>query len=133
MISRGFITGIWHGLLAVAFAYVLFLQLVASGVAGTTHVAAKLTIGEVGASVICGSGGGVEADPSMPAHIDGTNTCCAWGMSGGTGIISPPSADNQSIRYARTAIAVDYREAPNAPLNVKPSRAHPSRAPPVVV
>lgn len=123
--------GIWRGLLAVTFAYVLLLQLVASGVAGTTHVAARLTIGEIDASVICGPGG-AEADPSMPAHIEGTNTCCVWGMSGAAGAVGPPPSQDQGIRYASSVIAMAYGERPNAALKAKPSKAHASRAPPVL-
>lgn len=132
MTSRGLITGIWRGALAVAFAYVLLLQLVASGVAGTTHAAARLTVGEIGASVICGPGGSAEADPAMPTHIEGTNTCCVWGMSGGIGIVSPPPSPDQTIRYASSAVAADYSETPNDPLQAKPGRAHASRAPPAL-
>lgn len=132
MIFRGSITSIWRGALAVTCAYVLLLQLVASGVAGTTHVAAKLTIGEIGTSVICGPGGGASADPSAPAHIEGTNTCCVWGISGWTGIFSPPPAGDQSIRYAGVAVPVDYGETSPVPLKVRFGRANASRAPPAL-
>jgi len=131
MTSGSFSSGIWRGLLAVTFAYVLLLQLIAGGVAAATHSAAGLGSGNFGTSVICGSGGGT-AD-TAPTHVEGTNTCCIWGIAGAPTLVAAPPAELQQIRYKARSVAVSYdNEAyPDAP-KARAGRAHGSRAPPTL-
>ncbi|TCR65553.1 hypothetical protein [Bosea sp. BK604] len=127
MIPGRFSSGIWRGLIAVTFAYVLLLQLVAAGVSGAAHAATGLGSGTFGTAVMCGGGA---AGDTVPSHVEGTNTCCVWGMSAATTLLAAPPADPQQVRYPARFIAVSYDDAcPDAP-SARPGRAHGSRAPP---
>ncbi|MFC5422921.1 hypothetical protein ACFPOB_25550 [Bosea eneae] len=74
--------------MAVACSLVLLLQLMASALAGSTHVAVKFDAGEVGLVEICGATPSSKRDRTT--HVEGVNACCFWAKSVALAPLTPP-------------------------------------------
>lgn len=78
-----------RGFLAAACGLVLMFQLMASALAGSTHLAAKFDVGEISLVEICGATPESKRDRS--AHVEGVNACCVWAKSVALAPLAPPA------------------------------------------
>lgn len=77
-----------RGLLAAACGLVLVFQLMASALAGSSHLATKFDAGEISLAEICGTT--PESKGDQAAHVEGVNTCCVWAKSVALAPLIPP-------------------------------------------
>ena len=89
MTSTGTSRDLGRGLLAAACGLVLMVQLMASALAGSTHLAAKFDAGEISLVEICGATPDSKRDRS--AHVEGVNACCVWAKSVALAPLNPPA------------------------------------------
>ena len=89
MTSIGTSRDLGRGLLAAACGLVLMFQLMASALAGSTHLAAKFDAGEISLVEICGATPDSKRDRS--AHVEGVNACCVWAKSVALAPLAPPA------------------------------------------
>ena len=101
MISTGTLRDAGRGLLAAACGLVLMFQLMASALAGSTHVAVKFDAGEISLVDICGATPDSKRDRS--AHVEGVNACCVWAKSVALAPMAPPAPASLIPRRAEPA------------------------------
>ncbi|MCA0420292.1 MAG: hypothetical protein LCH80_16470 [Proteobacteria bacterium] len=77
-----------RGLLGAACGLVLLFQLMASALAGSSHLAVKFSAGEISLTEICGTT--LDSKGAPAAHIEGVNTCCVWAKSVALAPLMPP-------------------------------------------
>lgn len=77
-----------RSVLATACGLVLVFQLMASALAGSTHLAVKFDAGEIALVEICGATPDSTRDRS--AHVEGVNACCVWAKSVALAPLTPP-------------------------------------------
>lgn len=77
-----------RGLLFAACGLVLLFQLMASALAGSSHVAVKFDAGEIGLIEICGATPDSKRDRTT--HVEGVNACCVWAKSVALAPLTPP-------------------------------------------
>ena len=73
------IAGFGRGLLAAACGVLLRFQMMASALAGSTHLAVKFDAGEIFLIAVCGTA--TSPERHRTAHVEGVNTCCVWAKS----------------------------------------------------
>lgn len=88
MISTGTLRNSGRGLLAAACGLVLAFQLMASALAGSTHLAVKFDAGKISIAEICGTA--PESQRDRTAHVEGVKTCCVWAKSVALAPLMPP-------------------------------------------
>jgi hypothetical protein len=101
MTSIGTSRDLGRGLLAAACGLVLMFQLMASALAGSTHLAAKFDAGEISLVEICGATPDSKRDRS--AHVEGVNACCVWAKSVALAPLAPPAPASLIPRRAEPA------------------------------
>ncbi len=101
MTSTGTSRDLGRGLLAAACGLVLMFQLMASALAGSTHLAAKFDAGEISLVEICGATPDSKRDRS--AHVEGVNACCVWAKSVALAPLAPPAPASLVPRRAEPA------------------------------
>lgn len=101
MISTGTIRDSGRGLLAAACGFVLMFQLMASALAGSTHLAVKFDAGEISLAEICGTASDSKRDRT--AHVEGVNTCCVWAKSVALAPLTPPASALLTTQRAEPA------------------------------
>lgn len=89
MITAGTLRQMGRGLLAAACGLVLMLQLMATAVAASSHLAIKFDVGEIALTEICGTTPDSKRPPA--AHVEGVNTCCVWAKSVALAPLVPPA------------------------------------------
>ncbi|BCB17141.1 hypothetical protein OCUBac02_00350 [Bosea sp. ANAM02] len=93
-----------RGLLAAACGLVLLFQLMASALAGSSHLAVKFNAGEISLTEICGTTPESKGVPAA-AHIEGVNTCCVWAKSVALAPLMPPSVSTMVATRTDAATA----------------------------
>lgn len=88
MMSIGALRDWGRGLLAAACGVVLIFQLMASAIAGSTHLAVKFDAGEISLIEICGTA--PSSERHRTTHVEGVNTCCVWAKSVALAPLTPP-------------------------------------------
>ena len=104
MTSIGTSRDLGRGLLAAACGLMLMFQLMASALAGSTHLAAKFDAGEISLVEICGATPDSKRDRA--AHVEGVNACCVWAKSVALAPLTPPAPVSLIPTGAEPAMAI---------------------------
>ncbi len=104
MTSIGTLRNLGRGLLAAACGLVVMFQLMASALAGSSHLAVKFDVGEIALVEICGATPGSKRDRT--AHVEGVNTCCVWAKSVALALLTPPASASLIPERAEPAKAI---------------------------
>lgn len=104
MMSTGRLRDAGRGLLVAACGLVLMFQLMASALAGSTHLAVKFDAGEISLAEICGTA--LDSQRDRAAHIESVNTCCVWAKSVALAPLTPPPPACLLPERAEHALAI---------------------------
>ncbi len=127
MTSIGTSRDLGRGLLAAACGLVLIFQLMASALAGSTHLAAKFDVGEISLVEICGATPESKRDRS--AHVEGVNACCVWAKSVALAPFTPPAPASLIPRRAEPAVTI-FAERVDASASSSPQGPPKATGPP---
>ena len=104
MMSTGRLRDTGRGLLVAACGLVLMFQLMASALAGSTHLAVKFDAGEISLAEICGTA--LDSQRDRAPHIESVNTCCVWAKSVALAPLTPPPPACLLPERAEHALAI---------------------------
>lgn len=79
-------------------------QLMASALAGSTHLAVKFDAGEISLAEICGTA--LDSQRDRAPHIESVNTCCVWAKSVALAPLTPPPPACLLPERAEHALAI---------------------------
>lgn len=127
MTSTGILRDVGRGLLAAACGLVLMFQLMASALAGSSHLAAKFDAGEITLVEICGTAPDSKRDRT--AHVEGVNTCCVWAKSIALAPLTPPGSVALITERAKPAVTIFVLVA-DASLSSRPQGPPQATGPP---
>lgn len=99
--------------LAAALGLVLLFQLMASALAGSSHLAVKYGSGELALTEICGTTPGSSGDRT--AHVEGVNTCCVWAKSVALAPLTPPAPVSLKPEGSRSSAITFFEHAATMP------------------
>lgn len=128
MMSIGTLRDWGRGLLAAACGVVLIFQLMASAIAGSTHLAIKFDAGEISLIEICGTA--LSSERHRTTHVEGVNTCCVWAKSVTLAPLTPPAPVTLIPARAEpgmTIFAPSAEASPAASLQGPPQATGPPR------
>ncbi|KPH78357.1 hypothetical protein AE618_21455 [Bosea vaviloviae] len=127
MTSIGTSRDLGRGLLAAVCGLVLMFQLMASALAGSTHLAAKFDVGEISLVEICGATPESKRDRS--AHVEGVNACCVWAKSVALAPFTPPAPASLIPRRAAPSETI-FVQRLDAPASCSPQGPPQATGPP---
>lgn len=104
MMSTGALWNLGRGLLTAACGFVLMFQLMASALAGSSHLAIKFDAGEIALVETCGATPDFKSDRT--AQVEGVNTCCVWAKLIALAPLTPPAPVSPIPERAEPAVAI---------------------------
>ncbi len=127
MMSTGRLQDLGRGLLAAACGLVLMFQLMASALAGSSHLAVKFDVGEITLVEICGTAPDSKGDRT--AHVEGVNACCVWAKSVVLAPLTPPASFALIAERTETATTI-FALVAEPSLSSRPQGPPQARGPP---